>query len=483
MLLIRAGSCSPKTLRVGHWIFLAGVLSGIQLGSCSESFTTSQQEIKRNANSFMRALSIEGAELQPLRSYFFHEIGPPLQSLQAPLHLVDGESFELRLRSIQGLQQQIQRAILYINSADEVLSVPISTLHQDETVRVPGVFRENKILSEKPFLVGIWLVDESSNCGNSLTWLVEVTRPADRLSIHPLTLASGNHGVRAVEFDSNGLFLANARQDGIIDIWSLEDNHWLASLVGHFGDVNAVAFSPDSNLLASAGSDQTLRLWNMTTFMEVLVVGGHTHQVKSTQFSPDGTQLASGSWDQTVIVRNVPNGEIKFTIQVSGRVNQIKYTPDGSKIVTASGASFQPGKVEFWDVNTGEFLYAFADSDQWITSMAISNQGNNLALARGIGEISIHNAIDGTPLHQGISLEDEVLGLVFAPSEYMVTAVALNGRFLIWSPEDQAIMARAQLPVPLYHIAATSDGSMFALASQIQTWLVDTSQLDLQINY
>ena len=58
----------------------------------------------------------------------------------------------------------------------------------------------------------------------------------------------------------------------------------------------SVASSPDGKQLAS-GVDQTVQVWDAATGHETLTLKGHPGDVTSVAFSPDGSRIASASSD------------------------------------------------------------------------------------------------------------------------------------------------------------------------------------------
>ncbi len=83
-------------------------------------------------------------------------------------------------------------------------------------------------------------------------------------------------GFSALTFSQDGRFLADAREDGTIQLWNAESGVLLASLSGHEAQgVQGIQFSPDGARLVSYGNfDNTVRLWGIPAANVVVARAG-----------------------------------------------------------------------------------------------------------------------------------------------------------------------------------------------------------------
>jgi WD40 repeat protein len=92
----------------------------------------------------------------------------------------------------------------------------------------------------------------------------------------------------------------------------------------------------------------------------------HSDAVYAISWHKDGQLLASGSADRTVKVWNPATGELVRTLANPalkgmahpGFVQGVRFTPDGSKLVTVGGAPKLKGFVAVWNVADGKLLSA-----------------------------------------------------------------------------------------------------------------------------
>lgn len=105
--------------------------------------------------------------------------------------------------------------------------------------------------------------------------------------------------------------MATGHDDRRVRLWWVNDGSLMRTLEGgHNGAVWSVAFSPDGSLLATtvAAEDGLINLWQVEDGSLRQQISGHASRVRDVQFSPDGQLLASASIDWTVRLWNVADG-------------------------------------------------------------------------------------------------------------------------------------------------------------------------------
>ncbi|KAK5312504.1 hypothetical protein LTR93_011303 [Exophiala xenobiotica] len=124
------------------------------------------------------------------------------------------------------------------------------------------------------------------------------------------TLAGHSNSVTAVAFSPDGRHIVSASWDETIKIWDATTGQVDKTLVGHSGSVTAVAFSPDGRHIVSASWDETIKIWDATTGQVDKTLAGHSGSVTAVAFSPDGRQIVSGSDDETIKIWNATTRQL-----------------------------------------------------------------------------------------------------------------------------------------------------------------------------
>lgn len=234
-------------------------------------------------------------------------------------------------------------------------------------------------------------------------WDVKADKPADA----PVRNLAHPQLVNAIAFSPDGSKLASGGQDGQLRIWdvSKKDTPAAKAIAAHVPPqpqqpqpIYAVLWTPDGKQLITAGNDKSIKIWDADGAKLVReikpgadrpppskeaiaaapgVVGGangyqlglppspgHLDQVYSLALTRDGKLMASGSADRTVKLWNPATGELVRSLANPafkgaahpGFVQGVKFTPDGSKLITVGGAPRLKGYVAVWNVTDGKLI-------------------------------------------------------------------------------------------------------------------------------
>ncbi len=206
------------------------------------------------------------------------------------------------------------------------------------------------------------------------------------------TLAHPNI-VHCAAFDKTGKFVATGCQDGQLRIYDVTKPPGTlakaipAHILPQPQSIYAVAWHPDGKLVASASLDQSIKIWDAAagTLVKEIKPGsdnvpkpgtprlpGHTDQVFTLAYSKDGKQLASGSSDRTLklwntdtgaLLRDFANPNFKPLAEGApapshpGFVQCVKFTTDGTKLVSVGTAPKLRGYLAVWNVADGKLLF------------------------------------------------------------------------------------------------------------------------------
>jgi WD40 repeat protein len=256
-------------------------------------------------------------------------------------------------------------------------------------------------------------------------WDLKAEKPAET----PLRNLQHPSLVNTLAFDPAGTRLATAGQDGIVRIWDVSKKESPApkTINAHIPappltpqPIYSVIWTADGKQLISAGNDHSIKIWDSESLKLVREIKpgsdrplptkefvtaapglmgaasgfqlqqppkpGHTDQVYALALSPDGKVLASGSADRTIRFWNPVTGEQIRTLQNPnlkagahpGFVQGLKFTPDGTKLVSVGGAPRLKGYLAVWNLADGKLLNGAEVPFGTIYSLAIAADGQAL---------------------------------------------------------------------------------------------------------
>lgn len=227
------------------------------------------------------------------------------------------------------------------------------------------------------------------------------------------TLTGHADYVFSLAFSPGSATVATGSWDQTVRIWRVTDGGLLFSLP-HGSGVLAVAFSPDGKTVASGAYDHSIKLWDPKRGVLVDTLLGHNAPVLTLAFAPDSRTLASGSW--------YPEYAIKLWSPPSQRASAFapptvtNHSSSISELIfTANGRLISGGDTtaRFWDTLTGRFLSTI-NATASVTTMALSPDGQLIALPGANHTVKVYRTADGTLLQTLVGHAQDITGLAFS---------------------------------------------------------------------
>jgi WD40 repeat protein len=217
--------------------------------------------------------------------------------------------------------------------------------------------------------------------------------------------------VNAVAFNPAGTQLATGCHDGRVRIFDVAKGAQIREIQAHVtapqpSAVYCLAWSGDGKQIVSGSYDHSLKLWNVADgklvrefkgYETKKFEKGHQDAVLFAALSPDGKTLASaGGWEHTIKIWNVADGNVLRELtnpQLKavgappqahpGVIYRVRYTPDGKRLISAGSAPRLRGYLAVWNADDGKLLYGAEQTLGTWFALAVSPDGNYLALGAG----------------------------------------------------------------------------------------------------
>jgi eukaryotic-like serine/threonine-protein kinase len=307
--------------------------------------------------------------------------------------------------------------------------------------------------------------------------------------------------VTCVVYSPDGACVATGSDDKTARIWDVRTGTPVSSPLQHSAKVKHLAFSPDGRLLAVACDNGRTRVWDtrshapVTGYLELSLplsdAGGDRDFVA---FDSKGMRVVvtRGSQGFEVdLVRQVGHGRGQFRvwnaltgepitpeIEMPRPVNSASFSPDSTRLVTASGVRWGPGAITTWDLDTGQVV---SEIRTGIAAIQVwpSPDGQRLLAAHGnwgddqLGYAQIRDASSGRPLSGKMSHSRSLLSACFSPDHRKVATASWDNTARVWDATSGQ-----PLSPPLRHsdrilaVRFSPDGAFVATESKDGTAVV-----------
>ncbi len=176
--------------------------------------------------------------------------------------------------------------------------------------------------------------------------------------------------------------------------------------------------------------------------------------------SPDGKQMAVGTHGR-IEIRDANGKRVQREINgLPGKVNTLNFSPDGSRIVAATGVTGLRGVAQIWDVAKGTLLREFGGHGDTLYDAEFSPDGKTLATAGYDRLIKLWRVADGGLLHTIEVHNGAVFDLVFNPEGTVLASASADNTVKLWRVSDGERLDTLNQPQGEQHrVNFTPDGN------------------------
>lgn len=237
--------------------------------------------------------------------------------------------------------------------------------------------------------------------------------------------------------------------------------------------VTALALSPREPLMAVA---------RFSSVEIVDVASGEVRRTLPTQpgkvndlrFTADGTRLlvasgVTGAYGQAAVFAVADGQPVAEIVGHRDILYAATFSPDGKTVATASYSS----EVYLWDLASGAKLQTLAGHNGAVFDLAFSPDGSVLATASADETVKLWKVSSGERLDTLAQPQGEVWAVAFTPSGEHIVAGSSDNQFRVWefaSKErvrtNPLVVTRFADETPLVRLAFTPDGDRMIVASE-----------------
>jgi len=237
--------------------------------------------------------------------------------------------------------------------------------------------------------------------------------------------------------------------------------------------VKAVAFAADA--VISAGSDGKIIVWSMQPEWKLIRTIGSatgtsplTGRVNTVRFSPDGKLLATGSGEPS------RSGELKlWNVQTGAAVSEIKnahsdtvqsvdFSGDGKSLVSGAADKF----VKVWNVADGKLIKSFEGHTHQVLGVSLKRDGRIIASAGADASVKVWSLVTGEVVRtiKGFAKEATAVSHVGVSDQFLATGG--DGKVRLINEGGGDVRSFSGATDFEYATAATPDGKIVIAGGQ-----------------
>lgn len=227
----------------------------------------------------------------------------------------------------------------------------------------------------------------------------------------PVSHPMRHEGIIKARYCANGKGVVTTCINNISWLWDGRTGKALANFVRHESVIYSVV-SDDGTHIATVSHDNMLLVHNTATGEPV---GTPLPHIRHAVFGPDGSRFVTYSLDLTAQLWNT-RACTALGDPMPG-VSRAVFSPDGTLMLTYSGYG-----ACLWDTGTGVLISDSLRHAHRINDIAFSPDGLRVVTASSDNTARIWNTRTGSPMGSPMKHDSEVTGITFSPSgEHLVT--------------------------------------------------------------
>lgn len=200
------------------------------------------------------------------------------------------------------------------------------------------------------------------------------SKSGDKMAYHAqMSSRRGN-----ISFSADGSRIVTGSLTGTSWIRDPITRKGVLKLEQHEGPVSYAAYSSDGSRVVTGSEDSTCRLWDAENGKEMLRLNGHKSVVICCDFSINVKKIVTASVDRTVRIWDADSGREMFRAEETSNTyfRSVRFSPSGEYIVSAVGN-------EAWILSTtsGKVLSRLHGHDGFVNSAAYSPDGSRIVTA------------------------------------------------------------------------------------------------------
>jgi periodic tryptophan protein 2 len=255
------------------------------------------------------------------------------------------------------------------------------------------------------------------------------------VNIHKLSVSHYSLNAAAINTSGEWLALGSSRLGQLL-IWEWQSETYVLKQQGHLYGLNAVDYSSDGQFIATGGEDAKVKIWSASSGFCTVTFSEHVAPVTGVKFVGKGNAkaLLSCSLDGSVRAHDLLRYRNFKTLTAATPVQFTCLAADVSGEIVCAGA-MDPFQIYVWALQTGTLLDVLSGHEGPIACVDFSQTGSLLASGSWDGTLKIWDVYKNECVDT-FEHGCDVLGVSFRADGKEVVSCATNGLLYVWDVEN-----------------------------------------------
>ncbi|MFO1096122.1 MAG: WD40 repeat domain-containing protein [Planctomycetaceae bacterium] len=202
--------------------------------------------------------------------------------------------------------------------------------------------------------------------------------------------------------------------------------------------------------------------------------------VSAVDWSRDGKWVAVARYEEVTIHpvdSTGPSGlgtSVRTLTGFPGKVTAVHFTPDGSRLVTASGVAGQVGRAAIWNAGDGTLIREFTGHRDVLYDAELSPNAELLATASYDRQIILWNVATGEQVRTLTGHNGAVYDVTFSPDGTTLVSASADDTCKVWRVADGERLDTLGQPTKEQYVVTFSPDGKFIVAggadNRIRVW-------------